>query len=169
MSNSNPIGARWGSLSLSATLTILAGCGDSDSVSSAPKTGEALCSLPSASPAHVESVLGLSGLEAPDAMTYSGSTITSCGYVDGGPVTISFRASADQSSFESDRQGYVSGLGAPAVDYPGFGDKAYTQSLSATSNCLGVLKGSWSLHICTKAPVEKIQVLATDLFADLGA
>lgn len=170
MWNSNPIGIRWGCLGLSAVLTILAGCGSSDEVSSAPPTiGEGLCSLPSTSVAHVESALGLSGLEDPDYSDFAAfPNIAGCMYLGSTSVTIMFHASANSSTFSSDRSGYESATTVPSVDYPGFGDEAYTMT-EETKNCLGVRKGSWSLHMCAAASVDQLKVLATDVFADLRA
>jgi hypothetical protein len=103
--------------------------------------------------------------------------ISSCSYSGQGNPVIQFQPSSTASSFASYRQALESHSGQ-ATDYPGLGDEAFTITMTAgvmgqtqvVAINLGARKGEWGVFAsASNVPVEKLEVLVTDLFADLGA
>lgn len=67
-------------------------------------------------------------------------------------------------------------FGGPTPDVAGFGDKAFSHTKSTqmgnytlVMNSLGVQSGKTMVFLTSKASLEQIRALETDLLRDLGA
>jgi hypothetical protein len=134
---------------------------------------DGLCSLPSASAAHVQVVLGLSGLTPPRSPNTTAG-ITACSFCGDGSPLIHFQRSSTASTFAAYRHSLEIGNSAIATDYPGFGDEAFTLLITldggVVETCLGARRGGFGLLVCAfGVAVERMQALEADLFRDLGA
>jgi hypothetical protein len=157
----------------------LAACGSGPTSSAAP-TGTAAaagdpgpksasCDL--ASPADIKTTLGLD-VAAPTSTV--NDTVTMCQYgpVPGGTRSVILRIDTASSAekFQQTRDGYASQQ-MTTTDYPGFGDQAYTNTISAigiTTNTLVARKGGVEMQVSSGASFDQEKALEQKLFDALA-
>jgi hypothetical protein len=157
----------------------LAGCGpDSNSSNSSNSNNsgnsgssakQAKCDL--APPSLVKQTLGLD-VGTPSA-TDNGSVLV-CTYppVPGATrtVIVRFDTGSSAAQFKTTRDGYAT-QNMQTTDYPGFGDEAYTSTISAIgirTNTLDARKGAVELQISSGASFEQEKALEQKLFDALA-
>jgi hypothetical protein len=160
---------------LAAVSTTLVACGPKSSSSADGGTGgggsggkQASCDLAPA--ALVKQTLGVDvGPAQPNA---NGSVLV-CTYLASpgatGQVIVRFDTASGADQFKSARDAYAT-QNMQTQDYPGFGDEAYTNTLSAigiTTNTLVARKGSVEILISSPASFDQEKSLEQTLFAAL--
>jgi hypothetical protein len=144
------------------------------SVAAPPVNATNPCAVPSASAAHVAQVLGTGPLGGPKH--YPDLPTQRCSYQGDGEITIEVTLQATRRDLDSARRQMEASLGGTASDVPGFGDAAFSHVATIdlgkeklVVNSLGVQSGKIVIFTSSKAPMEKIRALETDLLRDLGA
>jgi hypothetical protein len=161
---------------LAAATTTLVGCGpkSTNDANGAPSndgssTKQASCDL--APPSLVKQTLGLD-VSAPSPN--QNDTVLVCTYSPAAGATgtvivrIDTASSADQ--FKTTRDGYAT-QNMQTADYPGFGDEAYTNIISAigiTTNTLATRKGKVEIQISSPASFDQEKALEQALFDALA-
>jgi hypothetical protein len=155
----------------------LAGCGPDSSTSANSGSGggggskTAKCDL--APPSLIKSTLGL---DVADPSANNNASVLVCTYppAPGGSKTVILRFDTESTAaqFKSTRDGYAP-QNMQTTDYPGFGDEAYTNTISVsnlniTTNTLVARKGTVELLVSSSASFDQEKALEQKLFDALG-
>jgi hypothetical protein len=163
-------------VALAAVSTTLVGCGPNSSSSASGGTGgggsggkQASCDLAPAS--LLKQTLGV---DVGAAQPNDNGSVHVCTYSPApgatGTVIVRFDTATGADQFKSERDAYAT-QNMQTADYPGFGDEAYTNTISAigiTTNTLVTRKGSVEILISSPASFDQEKSLEQTLFDALA-
>jgi hypothetical protein len=156
---------------LTAITTTLVGCGPKSSDGGSGGGGGTQASCDVAPPSLVKQTLGLD-VAAPSPNANGSVMVCTYSPAAGSTSTVILRIDTASSAqqYQITRDGYAT-QNMQTQDYPGFGDKAYTSSISAigiTTNTLDALKGSIEIQVSSSASFDQEKALLQAVFTALG-
>jgi len=158
-----------------AATALLAGCGpkatDNSANSGTNGSGGKSASCDLAPASLIKQTLGMD-VTAPTADTNDSVLVCTYSPAGGasGTVILRFDTASSAQQYKTTRDGYAT-QNMTTTDYPGFGDEAYTSSISAlniTTNTLDARKGAVEMQVSSHASFDQERALLQKLFDALS-